>query len=57
MAESLGYPVVLKIGRGSGSRGVYRVEDDQSMQWAYLRCREWQQEGALLLEEWVDGKR
>ena len=35
-AESLGYPVVLKIGRGSGSRGVYRVEDNQAMQWAYV---------------------
>jgi biotin carboxylase len=55
-AESLGYPVVLKIGRGSGSRGVYRVEDNQAMQWAYVRCREWQQQGALLLEEWVDGE-
>ena len=28
-------PVVLKIGRGSGSRGVYRVDDSQAMQSAY----------------------
>ena len=55
-AESLGYPVVLKIGRGSGSRGVYRIDDHDAMQAAYVRCREWQKEGALLLEEWVDGE-
>lgn len=54
-AESLGFPVVLKIGRGSGSRGVYRIDDPDAMQAAYVRCREWQKEGALLLEEWVDG--
>jgi biotin carboxylase len=54
-AESLGYPAVLKIGRGSGSRGVYRVDDHDAIQAAYVRCRDWQKEGALLLEEWVDG--
>jgi biotin carboxylase len=54
-AESLGYPAVLKIGRGSGSRGVYRVDDNDALQAAYLCCRGWQKEGALLLEEWVDG--
>jgi biotin carboxylase len=54
-AESLGFPVVLKIGRGSGSRGVYRIDDPDAMQAAYVRCRDWQKEGALLLEEWVGG--
>jgi len=54
-AESFGYPVALKIGRGSGSRGVYRLEDSDAMQQAYPRCRDWQKQGALLLEEWVDG--
>jgi biotin carboxylase len=48
--------VALKIGRGSGSRGVYRVEDSHALQAAYVRCRDWQKEGALLLEEWVDGE-
>jgi biotin carboxylase len=51
----LGYPVGLKIGRGSGSRGVYRVDDNDAIQAAYVCCRDWQKEGALLLEEWVDG--
>jgi biotin carboxylase len=55
-AESFGYPVALKIGRGSGSRGVYRVDDSHALQAAYVRSREWQKEGALLLEEWVDGE-
>jgi biotin carboxylase len=54
-AEFLGYPVALKIGRGSGSRGVYRIDDDKGLQPAYAGCRAWQKEGALLLEEWVDG--
>jgi len=47
--------VVLKIGRGSGSRGIYRVDDNEAIPLAYARCREWQKEGPLLLEEWVDG--
>ncbi len=54
-AAALGYPVALKIGRGSGSRGIYRVDDHDAMQAAYQHCRGWQKEGALLLEEWVDG--
>jgi biotin carboxylase len=54
-AESLRYPVVLKIGRGSGSRGVYCVDDHDGLQQAYLHCRDWQKDGPLLLEEWVDG--
>ncbi len=47
--------MALKIGRGSGSRGVYRIDDDKGLQPAYAGCRAWQKEGALLLEEWVDG--
>jgi biotin carboxylase len=54
-AESFGYPVALKIGRGSGSRGIFRIDDAAEMQSAYMGCREWQKEGMLLLEEWVDG--
>jgi biotin carboxylase len=55
-AEALGYPVVLKIGRGSGSRGVYRIDDPAAIASAYAGCRAWQKEGALLLEEWVAGE-
>ena len=52
-AEAFGYPVVLKIGRGSGSRGVYRMDDSEAIEKAYAGCRAWQKEGMLLLEEWV----
>jgi biotin carboxylase len=55
-AEALGYPVVLKIGRGSGSRGVYRIDDPTAIEKAYAGCRAWQKEGMLLLEEWVAGE-
>jgi biotin carboxylase len=54
-AEAFGYPVVLKIGRGSGSRGVYRIDDPEAIEMAYAGCRAWQKEGTLLLEEWVVG--
>jgi biotin carboxylase len=54
-AEAFGYPVVLKIGRGSGSRGVYRIDDPEAIEKAYAGCRAWQKEGTLLLEEWVVG--
>ncbi len=55
-AEAFGYPVVLKIGRGSGSRGVYRMDDPEAIEKAYAGCRAWQKEGTLLLEEWVAGE-
>ena len=55
-AGYFGFPVVLKIGRGSGSRGISRVDDNDAIPAAYARCREWQKEGPLLLEEWVDGE-
>jgi biotin carboxylase len=54
-AEACGYPAVLKIGRGSGSRGVYRIDDAAAVEKAYAGCRAWQKEGMLLLEEWVAG--
>ena len=55
-AESFGYPVALKIGRGSGSRGVYRIDDrrgdaERRMQAAVHGRRK----ECLLLEEWVAG--
>jgi biotin carboxylase len=54
-AERLGYPVALKIGRGSGSRGIYRIENEQDLRDGYDGCREYQRDGALLVEEWVEG--
>jgi biotin carboxylase len=54
-AEAWGFPVVLKIGRGSGSRGVYRLDAPSAIEEAYAGCRAWQKDGTLLLEEWVPG--
>lgn len=54
-AEAFGYPVALKIGCSSGSRGVYCVDHGDAMGAAYESCRWYQKEGALLVEEWVDG--
>jgi biotin carboxylase len=51
----LGYPVALKIGRGSGSRGVCRIENERDLHDGYTICREYQKDGALLVEEWVEG--
>lgn len=54
-AASFGYPVALKIGCSSGSRGVYRVDGKDAMAAAYKGCRAYQKEGSLLVEEWVNG--
>jgi biotin carboxylase len=54
-AATMGYPVALKIGRGSGSRGVYKVDEPNALREAFSDCREYQKAGALLVEEWVDG--
>jgi biotin carboxylase len=54
-AARIGYPIALKIGRSSGSRGVYKVDNQNALQEAFSDCREYQKDGALLVEEWVDG--
>ena len=54
-ADRLGYPVALKIGRGSGSRGVYKIENELALRDGYADCRGYQKDGALLVEEWVEG--
>ncbi len=54
-ADRLGYPVALKIGRGSGSRGVYKIADEQGLRDGYAECRDFQKDGTLLVEEWVEG--
>ena len=55
-AHDSGYPLALKITRGSGSRGVYRVDSDAEMRERFINCRSFQPAGPLLLEEWVDGE-
>src|SRR5947209_667115 len=41
-AGRIGYPVALKIGRGSGSRGVYKLDDRYALPQAFVDCREYQ---------------
>ncbi len=54
-ADRLGYPVALKIRRGSGSRGVYRIADEHELSHGFAECRDYQKDGTLLVEEWVEG--
>jgi biotin carboxylase len=54
-AGDLGYPVALKIARSSGSRGVYRVADERELHKFWASAREYQPDGDLLIEEWLDG--
>ena len=55
MAASLGYPVALKAPCSSGSRGVFRVDNPEELAGRFPQARQYQPDGALLLEEWMDG--
>jgi len=54
-ADSLGYPVALKIPCSSGSRGVYRVSSPDELAMRIVDARTYQPQGSLLIEEWMDG--
>jgi len=54
-ADSLRYPVALKIACSSGSRGVYRIDTPMDLAKHFLQARQYQPYGDLLLEEWMDG--
>jgi biotin carboxylase len=54
-ADRLGYPLALKIARSSGSRGVYCVSDKTQLLPYFELARGYQSQGALLIEEWLDG--
>jgi biotin carboxylase len=54
-ARALGYPVVLKVACSSASRGVYRVDGPEELSERFQQAREYQPEGALLVEEWLEG--
>jgi len=54
-ADSLGYSLALKIGCSSGSRGVYRVDSQADLATRFVQAREFQSQGGLLLEEWMEG--
>jgi biotin carboxylase len=54
-ATHIGYPAALKIARSSGSRGVYQVLDESGLHQFWAAAREYQPDGDLLIEEWLDG--
>ena len=54
-ADSFGYPLALKIGCSSGSRGVYRVDSQADLAARFVQAREFQPLVGLLLEEWMEG--
>jgi biotin carboxylase len=54
-AAEFGYPVALKIARGAGSRGIYQVRKPAALGASFAQARTFQSEGALLIEEWVEG--
>ena len=54
-ADSLGYPVAIKVPCSSGSRGVYRADSSDDLAKRILDARTYQPQGSLLVEEWMDG--
>jgi len=54
-AETLGYPVALKIPCSSGSRGVYRVNSAEELEGYFDSARKFQPQGDLLIEQWMKG--
>jgi biotin carboxylase len=54
-ADSLGYPLAIKVPCSSGSRGVYRVDTPGDLAQRFIEARVYQPQGSLLIEEWMDG--
>ena len=50
LADSLGYPLILKPDEGVGAGGIYRVENENQLKAYLLRL-----DGDYLLEEFIDG--
>ena len=55
-AETLGYPVCLKVVDQSGSRGVCKVSAPSEMEDAFLECISFTHEAYLLIEEYIDAE-
>lgn len=54
-AETLGYPVAIKIPCSSGSRGIYRVNSGGELEGYFEGARKFQPDGDLLIEQWMEG--
>lgn len=55
-ATELGYPVVLKIVDGSGSKGVVVCHDEKSLHDAYTEALSLTHADSMVLEQFVDGE-
>jgi biotin carboxylase len=54
-AAMLRFPLALKVPCSSGSRGVFRVDSADELACRFIQARKYQVQGALLIEEWMDG--
>jgi biotin carboxylase len=55
-ATELGYPVVLKIVDGSGSKGVVVCQDETALRAAYAEVQSYTHANSMVLERFVDGE-
>jgi predicted ATP-grasp superfamily ATP-dependent carboligase len=54
-AREIGYPVVVKPGRGAGCGGVSLARDAGELQWAVENARRASRSGPLLIQRYVQG--
>lgn len=55
-AESIGYPVIVKIVDSSGSRGVIRVNAQEELEHAYKKALKATRKEYLLVEEFIEAR-
>lgn len=55
-ANTIGYPVIVKIVDSSGSRGIKKVSDEDSLAAAYTEAMNITKKDYLLIEEFIDAK-
>lgn len=53
--QSIGFPVVVKAADSSGSRGITKVDDEQSVSGAYEEATKYSLSGKVVVEQYIDG--
>ena len=56
VADTIGWPLMLKVVDSSGSRGVIRVDDPDALPSAYQSCRAATRARHLLVEQHIEGE-
>ncbi|MEL6306646.1 MAG: ATP-grasp domain-containing protein [Chloroflexota bacterium] len=54
-AGDIGYPLIVKPAMNWGSRGVSLVQSEADLEWAFNFASENQREGAILMEQFLEG--